>query len=1043
MTQPIINGGIVMVAPDGDRFVMPVGGQTKTYERKGYRLATEADIAAWKVSPKIDRLPPLKDGDWAGRRCFIIGGGPSLKGFDWRRLDGELTIGINRAIEFMSPTISLSIDRRWYDWTTTGALGEEAKRRYAEFFGHKAMVSFDGYQYPDPVVTYGCPPNANKLSASLKHGLCTGGNSGLAALNLALCLGADPIYLLGFDCNSDSPAQEHYHDGYPEMQRGKVYKKFVAHFNLVADQAKKRARIINVNPNSGLQCFEFGDMPERVVPAKYVSYYTPDYKQHADRLIASLARYGLDYDVSEVPSRGKWVENCAYKPRHILAMREKYPDRPLIWIDADAEMKQEPKIFSQMNGADVAYCKLGDEVVSGTMYFAATPEATALLTAWAEACDARQSEWDQVVFADVLREWSGKPAVLPQEYYRVFDHPGQTTIAPVIQHYQASRDKIREVFVRGYMGFGDNLHQRVYVKHLAAQHETVYVETPCPCLYWDIPGLKFVKPDTALRTQSSHMDRYPKSTWVKRPPWPKVKDRRCEHGAKDIARGVTVAEKFAEESPSVPYDFELPVKEEWIAGARAVLATLDTGGKPICIVKWPTVREEWQCETRNPDPRYMAELIERYRDDYHFVSVADIRDGAEWFVGEPVCDTAFHRGELSFETIIGLVSLADMVITYPSVMMLLGIAVRTKTFTVWGGHLPPETHLHPIMGLDNHAHIAPDPQCGCALMVHDCNKVIDSAEMFRRFERLQKRRTPRNPKTVVIPAGIGDMHWIFLKLQDFKAKNEIDHLTLDVHQDRGHAHSHEFVRMVEFVDDVIDTGYPAWGWQSPPSERPTVRPDWHGADWGIEFNTRLELGERIENILREYRCNWDYPVADPDDAREWARGIKAEVGGTLVLLYASSAGGNKAWAANDWTPANWADLANKIFLQTECKPVLIGATWDEDYTKQIRAADTNGAIRYLVSETDVPKLFALIRQAACVVSFPSGIPIMATHFDTPAVMFWPEKDLTNAPNARFGRGFQWSWVDPRSIASGRYVPMSWGSEEATPDGVFDAIKEWI
>jgi hypothetical protein len=43
----------------------------------------------------------LDDGAWEGEPCFIIGGGPSLKGFDFNRLRGQgRVIAINRALEY-------------------------------------------------------------------------------------------------------------------------------------------------------------------------------------------------------------------------------------------------------------------------------------------------------------------------------------------------------------------------------------------------------------------------------------------------------------------------------------------------------------------------------------------------------------------------------------------------------------------------------------------------------------------------------------------------------------------------------------------------------------------------------------------------------------------------------------------------------------------------------------------------------------------------------------------------------------------------------
>lgn len=258
----ITNGYQVLYAPDGDKFLMPVGGDVNVYLRKGFRAATVDN-------PIPSFREPLKDGEWEGRRCFIVSGGPSLKGFDWDLLRGELTIGVNRAVEYFDPTVSLSIDARWYEWTTSGKLGEEAKLRYGAFNGHKVMVCGEAdkaYNYPATVQSIAGYPGGHRLSPALRFGLGHGDNSGLAALNLALCLGASQIYLLGFDCNPNTDTQEHFHDGYPEMQRGCVYKKFIASFNLIAEEAKKRAKIINVNEKSGLKCFDLGRLPGDILP---------------------------------------------------------------------------------------------------------------------------------------------------------------------------------------------------------------------------------------------------------------------------------------------------------------------------------------------------------------------------------------------------------------------------------------------------------------------------------------------------------------------------------------------------------------------------------------------------------------------------------------------------------------------------------------------------------------------------------------------------------------------------------------------------------
>ena len=48
---------------------------------------------------------------WKGRRCFVVGGGPSLQGFDFNVLKGELVIALNAGF-IINPTLSFIFDLR-------------------------------------------------------------------------------------------------------------------------------------------------------------------------------------------------------------------------------------------------------------------------------------------------------------------------------------------------------------------------------------------------------------------------------------------------------------------------------------------------------------------------------------------------------------------------------------------------------------------------------------------------------------------------------------------------------------------------------------------------------------------------------------------------------------------------------------------------------------------------------------------------------------------------------------------------------------------
>jgi hypothetical protein len=225
--------------------------------------------------PLVD-LTLTSNGAWQGRRCFIIGGGPSLAGFDFSQLRGELVIGINRAFEKIAPSVIFSMDSRLYAWIKSGMLGQEALDKYEKSTARKIWVEAPSFKFGAEVLVIPRLEGVG-IGRSLSGGLYTGSNSGLAALNLAVVLGANPIYLLGFDLISRDQFQQWWHDGYPTVQRDKVYQTFRKEFEEVAPTLKEMGvSVINLNPESGLRCFDFGKMPEPPQPIEdKVTVVTP------------------------------------------------------------------------------------------------------------------------------------------------------------------------------------------------------------------------------------------------------------------------------------------------------------------------------------------------------------------------------------------------------------------------------------------------------------------------------------------------------------------------------------------------------------------------------------------------------------------------------------------------------------------------------------------------------------------------------------------------------------------------------------------------
>jgi hypothetical protein len=217
----------------------------------------------------------LTDGMWKGRPALLVGGGPSLRGLklswvneallpislDDFRDGGERRLGhciaVNRAAEFVNyPDLWLGMDTTYWRKHASAAARCDAPRVWIDH----------GERRPDVDVVLPCaapPGTPNRHSAlawgrSLAEGVGCAGNSGFAALNLADVLGADPIYLLGFDMKGEGGVVTHFHDGYAEKApEDSLCDRWLEAFRWASKQVRARVVVLEVSPgDSRLDCFE-------------------------------------------------------------------------------------------------------------------------------------------------------------------------------------------------------------------------------------------------------------------------------------------------------------------------------------------------------------------------------------------------------------------------------------------------------------------------------------------------------------------------------------------------------------------------------------------------------------------------------------------------------------------------------------------------------------------------------------------------------------------------------------------------------------------
>jgi hypothetical protein len=190
---------------------------------------------------------------WAGQACYIVGGGPSLKGFDWDLLKGLPNIMVlNKAFSSVP----------WADMCFV----EDA--RFIRRFGEE-LVSFAGKKVwhvalgtnkeevqaavnRDPHLELVYETRSDKYwSKSFCQGLSSSSNAAVGAINVADLFDADPIYLMGIDCRAENQNMGNFHNSYPrEWAVGAMQAlNFKSDFENWVQPHTKHRRIINlVNP---------------------------------------------------------------------------------------------------------------------------------------------------------------------------------------------------------------------------------------------------------------------------------------------------------------------------------------------------------------------------------------------------------------------------------------------------------------------------------------------------------------------------------------------------------------------------------------------------------------------------------------------------------------------------------------------------------------------------------------------------------------------------------------------------------------------------
>lgn len=271
-----------------------------------------------------------------------------------------------------------------------------------------------------------------------------------------------------------------------------------------------------------------------------------------------------------------------------------------------------------------------------------------------------------------------------------------------------------KIYVAGMYGLGDTVYLRPFIKNIAKHYDEVYMRTPWPELFCDIPNVLPVWHKCSLRTQKRSI-----LSWTGK--WhdvPKDCDQiSIRYDADDLTQ-MSIMETMAHKTQDWLVDhpeLDVPVFDEELYGL------LDPK-KPLAVVRPVTTRLEWDSRARGCDPEYIQQSIDILKaKGYHVVLLYDVDGDLEQFVGDKPhgmdvdlnssSEPRFFRAKF----LISLLQEASIVVGPVGWIAPMGYAMKVPTIIIHGGrggHNHPKV-ISPGHGYDNVKHIMPDNYCIC------------------------------------------------------------------------------------------------------------------------------------------------------------------------------------------------------------------------------------------------------------------------------------------------------------------------------------------
>lgn len=288
---------------------------------------------------------------------------------------------------------------------------------------------------------------------------------------------------------------------------------------------------------------------------------------------------------------------------------------------------------------------------------------------------------------------------------------------------------------------------------------------------------------------------------------------------------------------------------------------------------------------------------------------------------------------------------------------------------------------------------------------------------------------------IAVPAGIGDVSWIWSKLSTLK-DDTFTIYTPDTKPMRTYQWLHLLGDRV--IPAIGKHDYNSLLFQENFKGYANYTQSWEeilslheeGEIIHLQPNQHFLKGKPLADWIPGLGIDFHYPLYISESDKTSAMELLELAGGGPYNLgiHMASLKGVKAWKA--WLPEDWAIFIKRVKKTfPELRIVLLGGGWDLDMALELKQLLPKEKIVDLIGRTTIGQVITILGSLSYYVGYSSGLNVMCNVLNKPCTALWPDwQELHIYPHA-----------DPKNVLDRDYM----GFVYADPSRIFSRVKEAI